>query len=67
MEAKLYDLAFWHILCKAMLIQTYTFYYTIDAQNSKNKHNITLSAAEELQVRDVKLSLTDTTEKISVG
>lgn len=59
-EAKLYDLAFWHILCKATLIQTYTFYYTIDAQNSKNKHNITLSAVEELQVRDVKLSLTDT-------
>lgn len=43
-----------------MLIQTLTFYCTIDAQNSKNKHNITLSAAEELQVRDVKPSLTDT-------
>lgn len=59
-EAKFYDLAFWHILCKAMLIQTYTFYCTIDGQNSKNKHNITCSAAEELQVRDVKLSFTVT-------
>lgn len=43
-----------------MLMQTYTFYCTIDAQNSKNKHNITCSTAEELQVRDVKPSLTDT-------
>lgn len=36
------------------------FYYIIAAQNSKNKPNITRSAAEELQVRDVKPSLTNT-------
>ena len=31
-----------------MLIQTNAFYYIVAAQNSKNKPNITHSAAEEL-------------------
>lgn len=48
------------MLCKPMLIQTYTFYYIIAAYNSKYKPNITRFAAEELQVRDVKLSFTAT-------
>lgn len=50
-----------------MLIQTYTFYCTIDAQNSKNKHNITCGTAEELQVRDVKPNLTDTFYRENLG
>lgn len=43
-----------------MLIQTYSFYYIIiAAQNSKDEHNINCCSAEQLQVRDVKPSLTD--------